>query len=549
MKVTEKLRKWLVDESILTADEAKDDSACKAAAGEAMLSGKLTKEKAVELQKDEDATNADALGQTLKAVLEGQTKLLNRIEALEAGDTPVELEESKETTTEAKVTSEAQNKLASVGLIPAMTGGDGSSVGDVKVHGAHERYSKQRDALKYPTELGNGRKHPFAGQDVFENIGGASGATRRKLSEPSDLDMAVNGAYFKWAMQMQLGQKCPPPLRMNEHEQELMAYALKEVAWTGIIGGVGSESDNAMVVRNAKLTAHQQKAILDDAGSGGLELAPIAFDDAVIMTPQLFGEFFPSINVINVARGRRMEGGSMGNVTLSSGGADGTSIPLFSTASFISAFDTSIFVVNGAIEIGLDFLSDSPIDVAGEVTRQYGETLLNWLDTQIVSGDGTTEPEGIMNASGTTSVSSANGAGGGPTVGDYEGLLFGVDKQFKQRFDANRIMYGANETTYSRARGIAVGGSDARRVFGMNQEDYSLFGHPYGINASFTNQQIFFGNMARYRMYRRMGLTMNVTTEGKTLVRDNLMLISARARFGGQIEDGNAFAVMTDAQS
>ena len=288
---------------------------------------------------------------------------------------------------------------------------------------------------------------------------------------------------------------------------------------------------------------------MDDATSGGLEIAPISFDNALIVIPVLFGEFFPSVNVVNITRGRRIEGGSVASVTINSGGADGTNIPLENTAGFISAFDTTIFVADGAIEFGLDFLSDSPTNIMDLVERDYGNKMLEYLDTQIVTGDGTTEPEGIMNATGTTSVAATNGATGPPTVGDYEGLMFGVAKNYKTGHPNNRIMFGANETTYRRARGIAVGGTDQRRVFGMTHNDYLLFGHPYGINESFTNRQSFFGVMPRYRMYRRLAPSVKVTTEGKTLVRGNLALMTVRGRFGGQVEDGSAFAVTTDGQS
>jgi hypothetical protein len=83
----------------------------------------------------------------------------------------------------------------------------------------------------------------------------------------------------------------------------------------------------------------------------------------------------------------------------------------------------------------------------------------------------------------------------------------------------------------------------------MTHNDYLLFGHPYGINESFTNRQSFFGVMPRYRMYRRLAPSVKVTTEGKTLVRGNLALMTVRGRFGGQVEDGSAFAVTTDGQS
>ena len=50
-------------------------------------------------------------------------------------------------------------------------------------------------------------------------------------------------------------------------------------------------------------------------------------------------------------------------------------------------------------------------------------------------------------------------------------------------------------------------------------------------------------------MYRRLGLGIKVTTEGRALVERNLMLITARARYGGQIEDGAAVSVTTQGES
>jgi len=81
----------------------------------------------------------------------------------------------------------------------------------------------------------------------------------------------------------------------------------------------------------------------------------------------------------------------------------------------------------------------------------------------------------------------------------------------------------------------------------MTHEDYMMFGRPFSINGSMTNAQIFFGVLPRYRMYRRLGMTMRSSTEGTTLIRRNMLLISSRSRWGGQIEDPGAFAVTTDA--
>ena len=174
------------------------------------------------------------------------------------------------------------------------------------------------------------------------------------------------------------------------------------------------------------------------------------------------------------------------------------------------------------------------------------------LDTQIVLGDGTTEPEGIFNQTGIVTVAFGSVA---PTVGGYEQLLFGVTKQQKKGYDPSRIAFVSNETSYRRMKAIPVSGSDERRVFGegfmgtSGYETYSLMGHPYKIVAAMANTQIAFANFARYRLYRRLGQQMRMSTEGATNIRSNVLLLMTRSRWGGQLEEGASAAVTTTAQS
>ena len=556
MKLTEALKKWLVDAGLAAATAS--DEEFKDAAAKAIVSGKLTNDEFVKLTADPDAAKADGIETKLDAVLSAVGEQGKRLDAIESKQTepkdpPKDPPAPKADDKSGDPPKDKDKEPKGPSMFDkAFAGSDGAASGDdmvtVRFVGGHERYQKTRTEQFFPATTAKGVKHPFAGQRLYE---GTPTGAKRYLDAPSELDQAIAGAYIKWCLRAEKGSDAgiPAPMRMNDHDRDLMQYALREYNWGGCIKGSGSEDDGAIAVKNRKLAEMEIKAILDDATSGGIEIAPIVFDDMIIQIPILNGEFYPRVNTVNITRGRRIEGGSIGNVTLSSGGVDGTAIPLFNTANFISAFDTTIHVVNGAIEIGLDFLSDTPIDVSGIVAAQYGQVLLAWLDEQVCIGDGTTEPEGIINAAGTTTVNSTNGAGGPPTVGDYEGLLFGIPKNYKQGYPSNRITYGATETSYARARGIAVGTADQRRVFGMTHEDYMLLGHPYGINENFTNRQQTYTNWGRYRMYRRLGLTIKVTTEGKELVRNNLMLMTARARYGGQLEDGAACAIIADAQS
>lgn len=533
MKITIKLKEWLAANAGLKADAT--DAEAKACAATAIIEGKLDADKIKELTADPDAQKGATLESKLDAFLEAAAKGMGATTPPAAGaGAPAPAGEKKHVSRFEKLFAGSSGDESAE---PAVT---------VRVKGAHESYGTERKSLTFPERLNSGRKHPMAGQRIFEG-GTGKGASMRYIDAPSPLDQAVAGAYVKFAIHSETGGRgIPQALKMTDHDKDLIQWALKNAEWGGVIHGDCTTVEGSTGIKGAKLTDWQQKAILDDSTSGGLEIAPIAFDDQIILTPLLNGEFFPRVNTVPITRGRRIESASMGNVTLSSGGADGTDIPLFATASFIAAFDTTIFVVNGSIEIGLDFLSDSPIDVASQVTGQYGQVLLTWLDEQICIGDGTTEPQGITVASGTASIAGGSAA---PTVGVYENFLFGVAKKYKQGFPTDKIVFGGNEQTYQRARAIAVSGTDARRLFGMTHEDYMLFGHPYAINESIPNTKAFFANLGRYRMYRRMGLTLKVTTEGKTLTRLNQMLLTARARYGGQLETGSAAAVSTTMQA
>lgn len=553
LKLTEQLKKWLEENAGVKAGS--DDATYKAAAAGAMFldtgaKGYLSNAVLLQLTADPEGQKAGELESKLDKLIALGEKNATDIATLKgsAGGAatgsgsgaapPGDKSGAAGGATGSSPPPTGEKKPSYFEKVFANSDGEGSLSGDglVRVKGAHERYSTTKSALLFPTHTHRGVPHPYAGQRAFEGDGGK----RRYLDQPSELDQAVSGVWGKFALASSLNGRGPAKMQLNDHDKDLIQYALRNYAFGGVLRGDCSSVDGAIAIKGEKLADFQIKALLDDAISGGLEIAPVVFDDQIIMTPILNGEFFPKVNVVPITRGRRIESASMGNVTINSGAADNDEIPLFNTAAFIAAFDTTIFACDGGIEIGLDFLSDSPIDVNGAVTSQYGQVLLNWLDEQVCIGDGAQEPEGIMNASGTTSVSFGSTT---PTVGKYLELLFGVSKKYKSGTPNERIMFGANEENYMRARQIAVGASDQRLVFGQNVEDYRLLGHPYGIGEFFSNSDGFFANMARYRMYRRMGLTLRATTEGQTLVRKNLMMITARARYGGQLEDGAAAAV------
>lgn len=463
----------------------------------------------------------------------------------------------KESTKGLQIDNEGSDRITPVKLLTEAAQGRDTIM--VRVKEAVESYDGNRKAALMPDLTQRGTKQFDAGRPAMYR-----GAV---LDMPSERDKAICGAVFKWQLSTgPYAAHLPRGLRMTEHDKQLVQWALHNCKWTGVINpiygseGVGGASPgfsshltslvgNGIDVDDRKLTEFEIKAaLLDDATSGGLEIVPIEFDNMLIITPVLFGELFPLVNVVNISRGRRIEGGALGRPTISTTAQEGTAITPFDNTGFVSAFDTTIFDVNGAMEIGENFLSDSPTNVGQLIMQMYGEEFLKWLDTQIAVGDGTTEPKGIFVSSGTTAVASDNGVAGPATVSDYEGLMFGIDKAFRNAKGGRNVFLG-NDTSYRRARSIPVGPADERRVFGMTHRDYMLLDTPYKVNSDISNNQLAYANMGYYRMYRRLGTQIRVENTGNYLALRNMRLIVVRSRWGGQLELGGAAAIMSNAEA
>jgi len=541
MKLTNALKKELATVCGVKADAT--DAEFTKAAGESFVNGKLTPERYAELTKDTASDEANEFAARMDRIADGLAKLTECMtkEIKQPEKKEVKTPETKEVKTEKEIKpSNISRLIADIGR----SGLDAKNV-DIRVKEAAEQYSTTKSAMMYPATTKSGRPHPLAGQLVhdFATDGHA-------IDEPSQLDKAVNGAYCKLlcATAQRGGSRTFGYQSLNDHDKSLLHHAMENMDWSGKTDAASDDLGPADI-KHRRLSPHEQKALIDDAVSGGLEAAPIVFDDQVISAPLLYGELYPLVNTTPIPRGRRVEGVAVSQVTGSWGGVDATAITLFNTASYVSAFDTTIFRWQGAIQIGLDFLSDSPINFGQIVTNQYGNALLHDLDDVIATGNGTTKPEGVMNKATATSVA----WGGTTSIGNYESLLFGVAKEEIAPNMVSSAVFCGTYTSYQRAKAIPVGATDARRLFGEGgmgtggYRNYTLMDSGFKINSSMANTQLFYAVLGRYRMYRREGLTMKSSTEGDTLLRNNELLMLGMARYGGQLERGACAAITTTA--
>ena len=569
MILTNRLKKWLIENAGVKANA--DDEAFRKAAGEAIAEGDLDVDVMVKLTSTKEDKEASELSDLLSGIKDSISDLktvLSSDDEDEEEETPrkkskkpapvmddedEEEDEEEEEMPEKKAVKKTPAQKSQPSALEKMVGrlsvplddDDEEKSFDLRIKAVSESYNNQtKTALIYPTATEKGKPHPLAGRPVMDYSEPGKG---RALDTLTDLDKAVAGSYAKFMVASAVRKsRTLAYMALPDHDKQLLHHAMEKMAWGGSSDG-GNEAD----IKGRKLSPREQKALIDDATSGGLEAAPIVFDDQVIQTPLLHGELFPLVNTVPLDRGRRVEGVATGTVTGSWGGVDDTEVSLFNTASYVSAFDTTIFRWEGAVRVGLDFLSDTPIDFGAHLTTQYGERLLEDLDDVIATGNGTTQPEGISVKSGTTSVS----FGGSTSIGSYESLRFGVTKpEHRANLMASAVFCGT-ETSYQRARAIPVGASDARRLGGSQATvggvsdygSYNWMGLPYKINESLGNTKIFYAILGRYRMYRRRGLTIRTSSEGDTLIRRNEMLMVAMARYGGQLERGACAAVTSTA--
>lgn len=407
--------------------------------------------------------------------------------------------------------------------------GDGTSVPRVKK--ASEGYSTTKSAVCYTSDHPN---HPSrkAGMPVLYYKGEAGVPTQ--IDTMTEAEYALIGAYAKHQ-----ARKAGLDIRLNEHEESLVKELVHEHRFCGQI--------NKDFAFGRQLGDFERKTILDGATSGGNEAVPEFFDTRIITTPLLYGELFPYVNVMDMPRGSSVDGFSMGNPTFVST-ASGTGITPFDTTSYIAAFDTTIYPASCAIELGLDWESDAVANFGQQLMQVIGFAAMKWLDEQIAVGDGTTEPQGIFTATG-TSVASANGTSGPVTYNDALTLAFGLAKEARNAFGGNRVRYVMNDTNYKHFMAIVTGVTgDTRPIFGMNFKDYMLGDYPVSVQNNITVSDLAFCNLAAYRMYRRQGLQFVVDETGRTSRLANTKLVLARMRWGGQLSLPTVYcAQMTDA--
>lgn len=541
MKITKALRAHLVS-AFKMAETASDDDARKLVS-EKLASGELTPEQFATLSKE--ASAADKVGEMIderiaKAnapLAASLAKMADAVTALAKGKQADDEEDPEEDVEEEDDKSvEGRLKRLEAGLAAGAIGAKGITPQDillasgpqmrVDVKRVTDMYSNTKSPLMLAKgAIGKHSEHFFSGQQAHWQ--------GRPLEQLSQLEKACVGAWLKVKSHSVAGRG----VRLTDHDALLYKYLVHECPWSGPLYGIAE-------VDERKLTGYEQKALLDDSTSGGQEIVPYYFDQLVMQVPLLHSEVYPMVQERMMDRGSEVQSATLGRAVVTSGPAEGTAATPMTTTGFVSDLSADVFECTGYFEIGRNFMEDTPVAIAENVTMTLGDAAKEWLDIQIMLGDGTTEPLGILVASGTISVNSANGIGGPFTIGDTEVLEHGLTKAFRSYGPGGRLAFVGNDTSWRRLKGIPVGANDQRRII---TGKYQVNDYPYKVVTSMADNQLVFANLWAYLLWRRRGMEFFMETAGRTLALSNLALIGCRMRFAGKPGLGGAFSIMSDA--
>jgi HK97 family phage major capsid protein len=384
--------------------------------------------------------------------------------------------------------------------------------GSPNTKAASARYSN----VRYPA------KHSKTGQVLRDRKG-------EELLLPSERELAIMGAIWK-QMAVKAGL-CQGSL--SEHEKELLADSFRDT-WVGQHDG-----------KERFLSGAQAKTIFSESSTGGIFVNPSWFDSAVITPSLLNQEVLPYVNRVEMPRGDNIETARIDHPTVTWAENEQTPMTEFDPTDLINQITASVHAVSCVVIVGRDMLSDAAVDLgrilAGLISERMGEE----LDRVICNGNGTTEPLGLFSG-GSTVVPSTNGSSGSFAIGDVENMMKTLGKQYRANKGPS-LRWLSNDTSYWRLRGLPVGAGDARRLFGQDWENYMLAGRPYSIQNDIHNTRLFFGDLAKYRLYSRNSFEQRWVDGGKTLALANEAMLLIRGRFGGRYMLPDAGVVMTTA--
>jgi HK97 family phage major capsid protein len=170
------------------------------------------------------------------------------------------------------------------------------------------------------------------------------------------------------------------------------------------------------------------------------------------------------------------------------------------------------------------------------LVRQMGEAIADLEEGEWIDGSGSSEPEGVLNATVTIGTKDANN--GKPTYDGLVDVFYGVPKRYRKNgvWVVSGAMQGA-------LRKIKDANDVPLWVAGFGATPDRIFGRPVVESEHMTDTDIIFGDFKYYHIFEPQKMWLVATTEGHTLVSKRQVYIGAWKFNDGKAVLGTPFRI------
>lgn len=260
-------------------------------------------------------------------------------------------------------------------------------------------------------------------------------------------------------------------------------------------------------------------------GAGGGFFVPQGFVYEVESAQKYFGDMLNICSFLDTSTGNQLPYPT-DNDTTNTGELVGEAVQVTTQDVAIGHINFNAYKFSTKmIKVSIELMQDSAFDFPAYLAGKMGERLGRILNTKFTTGNGTSEPGGILTeatASGVTAAGSAANTGGaetgGTTIGsqDLVNLELAVDRAYRNPQECKYVLH---DKTYGYLKGLIDKYGRPLWTPGMaNNAPDMLNGYPYSINndmpiMAVNAKPVVFGNTKKFYVRRVRQLAVMRLTE------------------------------------
>jgi len=351
----------------------------------------------------------------------------------------------------------------------------------------------------------------------------ASRITQR-IALPADIGLMVTDAVEKAIRDKGLDRVARKSLVVEGAEpspEQTKEFLARQFVAASILHGLG-----------APLTDVQRKALSEGTPSAGGYLVPDSYRAELVARLPELSDLYPHVRVIPVDS----DAGSMPSlatdVTITWGRAENEAItetdPAFGQVSW------SIVNMSALTYLSRELVSDGNPGLIGVITELFSDAIAAERDKKIALGTNSSQPEGILSATGVSTVSGCSGA---LTYNKLVSLKFALARKYHR--NARWLM---NETSLGWVHKISDDNGMPILHDALISDDVPrILGLPFSTQADIDDGLIVIGDLSRYFWFDRRRMEIETTTSGGDTFKKHQVGIKVVERVDGAVALGEAF--------